>query len=69
MNKEDKPTSSFLDSIMRFIKTQDEKGSVLYQARNSSEARKAEIDKQLKTFADDLKSGKLSYAEMRSRYG
>ena len=67
MNKEG--TSSFIDSIMRFIKTKDEKGSVLYQARNASEDRKAEIDKQLKTFADDLKSGKLSYAEMRARYG
>ena len=63
------PRSTFIESIMRFVNTRDSKGSILSNARKTSEENKKEIDKQLETFVADIKEGKMSYAEMRSRYG
>ena len=64
--------NSVVDSITRFVQTKDTQGSILSNARNASEENKKAIDKQLETFEQDIKSmqsGKMSYAEMRSRYG
>lgn len=69
MNTPAKASSSFIDSIIRFVNSKDTTGSVLSNAMNSSEENKKVLDKQLETFVTDIKDGKMSYAEMRSRYG
>ena len=64
--------SAFMASINKFIKSKEDKGSLLSFARDLSPENKSSLGKQLETFADDmrkLEKGQMSYAEMRELYG
>ena len=68
----DKKAANHEISVKAFVEDSKRPGSLVQNICTLMPEVKKDLEKQLETFADDftrLSEGKLSYAEMRRRYG